>query len=58
MHECPDCYAVCYCGGDIDDMMFDDNQKCTHWRECEADRDESYFYDESSGAEFEDEDFS
>ena len=22
-HECPDCYMVCYCGGDIDDIEFD-----------------------------------
>ena len=22
-HECPDCYMVCHCGGDIDDIEFD-----------------------------------
>lgn len=32
-HECPDCYMMCYCGGDIDDLLLnyeDDVVGCTH----------------------------
>jgi len=25
-HECPDCGMRCHCGGDIDDIVFDDNK--------------------------------
>lgn len=52
MHECPDCYEMCTCGGDIDDMEWESPLDCTHclgrefmddeyddedWREEEAD---------------------
>lgn len=33
MHECPDCYDGCYCGGDIDDMFMSgtpEERGCTH----------------------------
>jgi hypothetical protein len=32
-HSCPDCGSVCYCGGDIDDCLFDDEDAinaCLH----------------------------
>lgn len=40
MHSCPDCGQACYCQGDIDDLMWDDDSEeaigCTHYEECEA----------------------
>lgn len=38
-HECPECGEWCHCGGDIDDILFDDIEsyvKCRHYerREC------------------------
>lgn len=44
-HSCPDCGSACYCGGDIDDCIFDDTPEqnsCT----CCFDRDESDDYDD------------
>ena len=29
-HTCPDCGSACYCGGDIDDIFFEDNDRCNH----------------------------
>ena len=32
-HECPECYQICYCGGDIDDCCNnnpEDVLNCTH----------------------------
>jgi hypothetical protein len=32
-HSCPECGSICYCGGDIDDICFDDTDeqnRCTH----------------------------
>lgn len=32
-HECPECYQVCHCHGDIDDCQFDDWESyvsCVH----------------------------
>lgn len=46
MHYCPDCYAICRCGGDIDDLVLGENLACTHYQECEADYDEEYENDE------------
>ena len=41
MHECPDCGAACYCGGDIDDcMVYSFAQDCTHYLECQSEADE------------------
>lgn len=37
MHECPDCGEICHCGGDIDDIMFDQPADCEHV--CDADLD-------------------
>jgi hypothetical protein len=38
-HECPDCGSVCYCGGDIDDCVWNmrqDVNSCMHCvcRDC------------------------
>jgi hypothetical protein len=38
-HTCPDCGLVCYCGGDIDDCIFDNTDeqfRCTHLCQKEA----------------------
>ena len=40
-HECPECGLVCYCGGDIDDILLsgtDEESRCTHYlrRECDG----------------------
>ena len=38
-HTCPDCACTCYCHGDIDDMVLDDDEDiscCTH---CDDDSD-------------------
>lgn len=40
MHDCPDCYSACYCGGDIDDMLLEgtvEEQRCTHCQGGSAD---------------------
>jgi hypothetical protein len=32
-HSCPDCGQACYCGGDIDDIFFEDSEEamgCVH----------------------------
>jgi hypothetical protein len=37
-HSCPECGSTCYCGGDIDDCLFDfeeDVISCTHWKQCD-----------------------
>lgn len=42
-HECPDCGSVCYCGGDIDDCVFnfdDDVDGCTHFKICDAEEED------------------
>ena len=39
-HECPECYSLCYCGGDIDDIDFgmdgEEAKACTHYQELEC----------------------
>jgi hypothetical protein len=32
-HSCPDCGSACYCGGDIDDIFFENSEEemgCIH----------------------------
>ncbi len=39
-HECPDCYSLCFCRGDIDDCMLNTDEaivQCEHWRSCDQD---------------------
>ena len=48
-HECPECYMVCYCGGDIDDCELngtDAQVNCTHWKKCEEELDEDFYPEE------------
>lgn len=44
-HECPDCGYTCYCNGDIDDILLNDEDACAHCRHCEDLEDED-IYDE------------
>jgi hypothetical protein len=33
-HECPECYMLCHCNGDIDDIMIDTKEsylRCQHY---------------------------
>jgi hypothetical protein len=49
-HSCPTCYVTCYCGGDIDDLVFDNSKEqfsCTHCEEYYGDED--YWPDDDSG---------
>lgn len=42
-HSCPECGLTCYCGGDIDDCIFDfdeDVETCEHCFDREDDEDE------------------
>lgn len=45
-HSCPDCCLTCYCGGDIDDIFFENSRGemlCTH---CDGDGEEEFYYDD------------
>ena len=36
-HNCPECESICYCGGDIDDLLLNDESDinaCHHWETC------------------------
>lgn len=47
-HSCPDCNSACYCGGDIDDIFFEDSEEemlCTHCCDHEEDDDWDDFDD-------------
>lgn len=42
-HECPNCGLICYCNGDIDDMLLNldrDVNRCIHCPESDDDYDE------------------
>ena len=48
-HTCPDCGQTCYCNGDIDDCLFDDDdcEDCDHFNQCSSDLDDlDDFYDD------------
>jgi hypothetical protein len=49
-HECPNCGSICYCNGDIDDLLLncdDDVNKCICCLENEDDEmDDIYDYEE------------
>ena len=42
MHRCPECDAACDCGGDTENIVWDESpsegHNCVHWQECEAAR--------------------
>uniref|UniRef100_A0A6H2A486 Uncharacterized protein n=1 Tax=viral metagenome TaxID=1070528 RepID=A0A6H2A486_9ZZZZ len=51
-HHCPECYAQCHCGGDIDDLMFDDTEdalRCTHCPMNGFDGDEDFYGEPKEG---------
>jgi hypothetical protein len=33
-HSCPDCGEACYCGGDIDDLFFEDSEEAIRCAHC------------------------
>jgi hypothetical protein len=42
-HSCHLCGHFCHCGGDIDDLVFDDSPaagRCTHYRFCQFDEED------------------
>lgn len=41
MHECPDCYKLCHCRGDIDSINFGADMGCLC--DCESCDDEDVF---------------
>lgn len=46
-HSCPECGCACYCGGDIDDICFDEAPSgCSCCLGSDFDEDEDYEYDE------------
>lgn len=45
-HECPDCSLPCHCGGDIDDLVFNDTKYellCGH---CDGDEGDEYEFED------------
>jgi len=49
--ECPECGVICHCNGDIDDCLnnFEDDQnRCTHYLECERDQEDYEDYEEET----------
>ena len=45
-HDCPKCGLRCHCGGDIDDLVFDDTEHEARCTCCESSGDEDDFDDE------------
>jgi hypothetical protein len=48
-HSCPDCGLVCYCGGDIDDIILDgtdEESACQHCFDAEDDDDPGDDFDD------------
>lgn len=44
-HSCPECYQVCHCGGDIDDLLLDEDDavnRCNHCDGSDADDDDEW----------------
>lgn len=33
-HECPECYMLCHCNGDIDDIQFEGTKEQLYCRHC------------------------
>jgi hypothetical protein len=44
-HDCPECGSRCHCGGDIDDLVFNDTQYEARCTCCDWLEDEEKFYD-------------
>lgn len=46
-HECPECYSICYCGGDIDDIEMPAGAlSCSHCDGRYDDDDDDGYYDD------------
>ena len=48
-HECPECYMLCHCGGDIDDCCFSGTKEelyCTCCMDKDNDEEGDEDYDE------------
>lgn len=52
MHSCPECGLDCYCGGDIDDLQFDDSQQALICTCCVSRDDEDDFNQEDDYDDF------
>lgn len=54
-HSCPECGQTCYCGGDIDDICFENTKEernCRHWKECaNDDPDDNYPVEDDEAGE-------
>lgn len=51
-HSCPECNEICYCGGDIDDILLEDIDaeiRCTHLCTNSAGDDDMESFDEGEG---------
>jgi hypothetical protein len=35
-HDCPECYCLCHCCGDIDDINFGESSACVHYERLEC----------------------
>ena len=49
-HFCPECAQTCYCGGDIDDLLFDYDSDgaigCTHCSDAFSGFDDDYLLEQ------------
>ncbi len=57
-HSCPDCDQTCYCNGDIDDILIEDEK---HVRRCvccpiDGDIDDILIEDEEEDADYDEDD--
>ena len=54
-HSCPECNSACHCGGDVDDVLFEDEehiQGCTHCADLPIDDDNLYWGPEDDDEAF------
>ncbi len=48
-HECPECYALCHCNGDVDDIPLnlpEDQAACTHYKTCDPEDEDDPLFDD------------
>jgi hypothetical protein len=55
-HTCPECGLVCYCGGDIDDCIFDDTPEQDACGHCPPDALDDDRWDDDPTDDHEEED--
>lgn len=55
-HTCPDCGALCYCGGDIDDIQWgedsEESDNCSHFLRPECSAHEDADFDAEDGEDW------